>query len=139
MQAASSRHAAIHSCPFSLLRDATECIFHLLQDALLVKQSATGVRASFAPKLAGAAALHNVAMGLPLAGITAFSSMAGLLGSAGQANYSAANASLDAWAADLASQVIPGWHLEICSIPDTTMLTCDTGLLANQECIILYC
>ena len=63
------------------------------------------MRAVFAPKVAGAAALHSHMHTTPLQNAAVFSSVAGALGSSGQANYAAANATLDAWAASSQLQV----------------------------------
>ena len=78
------------------------------QDALLAKQGSGGMREVFAPKASGAMELASLAAGAPAAESALFSSVAGLLGSGGQASYSAANAVMDAWAA---------WqHIQVCVI-----------------------
>ena len=61
-----------------------------MQDALLGKQTAAGMRAACAPKLSGAAALHRHGADKPVRSWALFSSIAGLIGSSGQANYAAA-------------------------------------------------
>lgn len=68
----------------------------ILRDSLLAQQTADSVRRVLAPKLGPLHALRE-APG-PLAATLLFSSVASLLGAAGQGNYAAANAALDAWA-----------------------------------------
>lgn len=68
----------------------------MLGDAVLARQSAATLRAAMAPKLGGCTAIERSLQGCPLALSLLFSSLAALLGSAGQANYAAANAALDA-------------------------------------------
>ena len=70
----------------------------VLDDALLANQSAASIRRVFAPKVGGAWLLHaaTLAQTEPLDAFVVFSSVASSLGGAGQTNYAAANASLDA-------------------------------------------
>ncbi|MFN7146647.1 MAG: MDR/SDR family oxidoreductase, partial [Myxococcota bacterium] len=67
----------------------------LLDDATVVQQDAGRIARVFGPKAAGAWALHEATRELPLAAFVLVSSAASWLGSAGQANYAAANAFLD--------------------------------------------
>ena len=70
----------------------------VLADALLPKQSAVTLTQVCAPKMNGGWALHLAFSSTPVQSFLLFSSVASLLGGAGQANYSAANAGLDALA-----------------------------------------
>jgi myxalamid-type polyketide synthase MxaB len=70
----------------------------VLEDGVLEKQTAQRFERVLAPKVRGAWNLHTHTRQLPLDFFLCFSSMASLLGSAGQSNYAAANAFLDALA-----------------------------------------
>ena len=90
-----------------------------VQDGLIADQTAAGMQLSFGAKIGGAAKLAAVACGrLPIASSAAFSSIAGLLGSAGQSNYAAANAVLDAWASCQAAQV--GCRLSLAELTEVS-------------------
>ena len=79
----------------------------VLRDAVLSAQTAAGMRAVFAPKLASAATLAPAAGAVPLQQLLLFSSAASLLGAPGQANYAAANAALEGWAGAAAGAGLP--------------------------------
>ncbi len=70
----------------------------VLDDALLPRQDAARFERVMGPKLGGAWHLHAALASRPDALLVLFSSVAALLGLAGQANYAAANAGLDALA-----------------------------------------
>jgi NAD(P)-dependent dehydrogenase (short-subunit alcohol dehydrogenase family) len=74
-------------------------------DGLLQRQTAADMRWVMSPKLDGAANMACKEFALPVQSISLFSSIASLLGNAGQGNYSAANAALDALAIEQKSQV----------------------------------
>jgi NADPH:quinone reductase-like Zn-dependent oxidoreductase/NADP-dependent 3-hydroxy acid dehydrogenase YdfG/acyl carrier protein len=77
------------------------CIVHaagVLDDALLQQQDVARFERAFAPKIAGAWNLDATLAGRSGVTLVLFSSVAALLGLAGQANYAAANSWLDAFA-----------------------------------------
>ena len=71
----------------------------VLADGLLPKQTAAALSCVYAPKAHGTWTLQRMGAAVPQRRCVVFSSVAALLGGAGQANYSAANACLDALAA----------------------------------------
>ena len=88
------------------------------------------LRQVFAPKLAGLQNLAGSLFGAPVTCSIAFSSIAGVLGSPGQANYAAANAAADAWVADSQAQVSMQpihQHPTLQTIP----FTCNLAFLAR--------
>ena len=70
----------------------------MLADATLGRQTLAGIRKVFAAKVTAAQQAHACCASDPSSGRLLFSSVAALLGSAGQANYSAANGVLDGMA-----------------------------------------
>ncbi len=75
----------------------------VLQDAMLSRQTLPGLRAVLASKFAAMGDVGSRMPTMPLEKLVLFSSVASLLGTSGQANYAAANAGLDGWAARAAS------------------------------------
>ena len=71
----------------------------VLADATVANQTAAGVKTVFAPKASALERLDGLTNLHPMRTSLLFSSVAALLGSVGQANYSAANSWLDAAAA----------------------------------------
>ncbi|MGA1354388.1 MAG: KR domain-containing protein, partial [Candidatus Limnocylindrus sp.] len=89
---------SIHTRRLVCFAPLTAGIWHaagVLADAVLSRQSGTSLGQAYSPKAHGAWSLHLVTVVTDLRSVVYFSSMAALLGSAGQTNYAAANACLD--------------------------------------------
>ena len=80
----------------------------VLADGVLLQQNWPRFAKALAPKVQGAWNLHLLTASCPLDFFVLFSSSASLLGSAGQANYAAANAFLDTLATYRQSRGLPG-------------------------------
>lgn len=94
----------------------------ILEDAIVAKQTAASLEAVYRVKVDGARSLVGA---LPVRGaefVWLFSSVVGLFGGGGQANYAAANAGLDGLAQRLRSEGIPATAIHFGPWRDTGML-----------------
>ncbi|MCT9935381.1 type I polyketide synthase [Planotetraspora sp. A-T 1434] len=83
----------------------------ITDDTVLDSLTPTRLHTVLAPKIDGAYNLHHLTRDHDLAAFVLFSSVSGLLGAAGQANYAAANTFLDALAAHRATHDRPATSL----------------------------
>jgi acyl transferase domain-containing protein len=79
----------------------------VLDDSVLIQQQWERFERVMAPKIAGSWHLHELTSSLPLDFFVFFSSASSVLGSAGQTNYAAANAFMDALAHYRRAQGLP--------------------------------
>lgn len=93
----------------------------VLDDKMFVRQDAESMRKSFAPKADGAWFLHKHTQEDRLKMFCCFSSIAGLIGNGGQANYAAANTSMDELCKWRAAKGMPSISLQLPGIAEVGM------------------
>ncbi|CAM2008614.1 SDR family NAD(P)-dependent oxidoreductase [Acanthopleuribacter pedis] len=71
----------------------------VIRDAIITKKTHEEIDAVFAPKLDGLLVLDELTQAVPLDFLVVFASVSGVIGNRGQADYAAANAFMDAFAA----------------------------------------
>ncbi|GAA3011469.1 hypothetical protein GCM10010519_47930 [Streptomyces lactacystinicus] len=109
-------------------------VFHLagqVRDTLLAQMDRPAFDAGYAPKVIGGHLLHRLLRDEPLDHFVLFASVASLLTTAGQTNYAAGNAFLDALAHHRRAEGLPGLSLDWG--PWATGMIEELGLVAHYR------
>ncbi len=105
----------------------------VIDDALIQNLDAQRMSDVITPKVAGAWHLHQATQMMPLDFFVVYSSVTTLMGNAGQANYVAANAALEALARQRRGQGLPATALCWGPISDVGYLTAHQAVLSGLE------
>ncbi|MFN6462917.1 MAG: SDR family NAD(P)-dependent oxidoreductase [Nostoc sp. DedVER02] len=108
----------------------------ILDDGILLQQTWERFTRVMAPKVQGAWNLHILTQDKPLELFVLFSSVASVLGTAGQANYAAANAFLDGLADYRRSQGLAGLSINWGAWAEVGMAATSTGSPVGVEKIL---
>jgi acyl transferase domain-containing protein/short-subunit dehydrogenase/acyl carrier protein len=119
--------ALLASIPADRLLTAVVHAAGVIDDGLLTTLTAEQLERVLRAKLDAAVALDRHTRDLPLTAFVLFSSMSGTLGAAGQANYAAANAFLDALAHHRRARGLPATSLVWGYWAETSGLTAQLG------------
>ena len=103
------------------------------QNAIVINQTPSHCRSVFAPKLPGLNNMRTPMQLCPLDTLILFSSSSSQMGIAGQSNYTAANAALDATAAVRQGQGLPGTAVQWGAFAEVGMAARFTFVLERME------
>jgi NADPH:quinone reductase-like Zn-dependent oxidoreductase/thioesterase domain-containing protein/acyl carrier protein len=124
-------HEAVKRCG-SQLRGVLHAAA-VLDDGILMHMTPERFERVMAPKVAGTWHLHEATLGLDLEVFVLFSSVAALVGSGGQGNYSAANTFMDTFAHYRRSLGLTALSVNWGAITDVGLAARDKKVIANLQ------
>jgi acyl carrier protein len=110
----------------------------VLDDAFITQLDSDRLAKAMRPKIGGAWNLHLATRHLPLDFFVAFSSVAAMMGSTGQANYVAANGFLDAFMRWRRALGLPGQSIGWGALGGVGLIERNSGLQRYMESMGLY-